>query len=223
MISIGAYVVTFLISIPICLLGLSDYRDIIMRNEVIHKASDILVQNYGYFLFTLLYLGQMVFYQMNRKIPNAIVVRFFTNYAINTIVFIAVNEWFFGLLIFDRINVLSNGHCTSGEKTNDYLCHESGYEWIGGFDSSGHLYFLSSISLMLIAESLNTFRLQSSYLRKYFLIVSSSFLIMWYFEFVITSLFFHTIPEKCVGLLVGMIVPLLFYDFPSRAQLTSIV
>ncbi|KAI5958787.1 hypothetical protein KGF57_002221 [Candida theae] len=49
----------------------------------------------------------------------------------------------------------------------------------------------------------------SSFTKKAVLLISLLFITLWFISFCITSVFYHTIPEKLVGLICGMTVPLL--------------
>ncbi|CCG23214.1 hypothetical protein CORT_0D03740 [Candida orthopsilosis Co 90-125] len=63
----------------------------------------------------------------------------------------------------------------------------------------------SSISIEDVTSRIGT---SSSIFKKVAVLISLLFLTLWFISFCVTSVFYHTIPEKLVGLTCGMTIPL---------------
>lgn len=109
---------------------------------------------YGYILFTLSYFAFTV-----QKSGHYLIIRTaevpqsFRKYLLITVCAIIFNVWFFGFLLFERIDELAGGHCAVSDSPSEKLpqrqCLNAGFEWISRFDLSGHFYILTSMSLAL--------------------------------------------------------------------------
>lgn len=122
--------------------------------------------------------------------------------------------------------------------TPSQCLRDSNRYWVDGFDVSGHYYLIISMSLLLwdllIRYHILNWRkrevvdleLQSIYsmaqqpatnittvqllvMKRTVQVCSIALLLIWYFEFAVTSLFFHTTLEKLWGLIFGAVVPLM--------------
>lgn len=114
--------------------------------------------------------------------------------------------------------------------------------WIKGFDISGHYYLLVSISLLVLQMLIDDGSLSIwahqldtdeevvigdtagigdmidlpplvAKVDRWLLNLTITLLGCWYVEYLVTSLFFHTIPEKFCGLVVALIVPFVALRF----------
>lgn len=284
---IWLYPATFILTIPLNLL-LEQYRSLASENWLVLTVNEVFVKDRGYFWFTLVYFSYIFLYQSNWRVPTKKVVYFGGDYLLNTVVLTVLLVWFGGPLIFERVNVATGGHCQerkSGKGPAEILgnvidpgtlgevqCGKLGYQWVNGFDCSGHFYLLVSVSLLvwrnfLLAqpvlvgggsitdrgiysvsegatdlgtfsdgnsdlltglglpglldayrgglstdlESLDVPAIPSKYMliyRKFVIGITLFFLLVWYFLFLITCIFFHTISEKVVGIALGLAVPL---------------
>ncbi|KAG7913464.1 hypothetical protein KL907_000409 [Ogataea polymorpha] len=123
--------------------------------------------------------------------------------------------WFFGDSVFDRILELTGGHCLQKAGLNYKQCRILNGKWIGGTKFSGHSLILSCFGLSLIFELENvskTYRPDAATaLLKGLLFCCSVYIAAWLLLFTITAIFYHTLPEKIVGLAAGMFVPYLLY------------
>lgn len=145
-----------------------------------------------------------------------------------TIVSVLCNVWFFGDAIFIRIWQVSGGHCSIDQLTYSE-CLTAGGVFSGGFKISGHIYILTLMSVVVCFE-VSSFLLQGGqesdlvatdesdiltrvsqsvnvYQEPFFRLLCI-ILLMWWFMFSVTGLFFHTIAEKYVALCIA--VALLF-------------
>ena len=157
-------------------------------------------------------------------------------YLINTIWIVVLLEWFL-IPNFERISVIAGATCSirhiqsmqqSGGVWTDPFDSSSHYTylissslliwhlllnhvtWISGYfpkhvidlENSTHYAALNSITVNDVKMDLNrTFRTIIE-------VIAVFILIMWFILYTITSVFFHTIPEKFVGLLCGLFVPI---------------
>ncbi|RLV94537.1 hypothetical protein JA1_001743 [Spathaspora sp. JA1] len=226
------YPIVFVCSIPLTLL-LKQYNSIIAPWLFVRFLEQFIVRNLGYTWLTLLFWSNLLLYRNSTGgIDKRVWIRYGKVYLINTIVIVLLMEWFFGSPIFERISVMSGAHCTIDGIYREYACENVGGEWIGGFDSSSHYLFLISSSLLIWYELINHLKFPVNYLsfdiergfpndrqsvittttaqskiRSGIIIASLVFISLWFCSYLITSIFFHTIPEKIVGLFCGLIVP----------------
>ncbi|ODV87219.1 hypothetical protein CANARDRAFT_174300 [[Candida] arabinofermentans NRRL YB-2248] len=141
--------------------------------------------------------------------------------------------WFFGDSVYDRVLKLTGGHCSNGDLNLTYhqclrggplLVDEEKYYWIGGIKFSGHSLILSCFSICLVMEFSKVYKIYrvnklnsstgnfgSGKFLSALMFLVSVLLISWTLLFVITSIYFHTITEKIVGLGCGLIVPYILY------------
>lgn len=201
------------------------YADIISSNLLEALINRIFVTEYGYIVFTIVYFTNVYF---NGKNNNQTKRMRLLVYLLNTIIGIGIAVWFFGPLIFDRIDVVSGGHC-DGAILPHPQCVDI-YKWIVGFDCSGHTYILVSMSLLVwqVIQPIPKFTERRNDLENsltstteskvatYLKCITTIILLIWYSMLVITCLFFHTYAEKVVGLLVGLALPASVIIFPRQ-------
>lgn len=149
--------------------------------------------------------------------------------------FILKNLILFILFLFiDRIFIWTGGHCQldaelnpTGSKYREIvdaeLCRSKRGSWIGGFDISGHFCFLINISLILWIELYQLDKWMAStsmdwnQLYRYEKVLKFghwaivTVLSIWIFLLITTSIFYHTVPEKILGYILGHISPLIIY------------
>ncbi len=136
--------------------------------------------------------------------------------------------WFFGDSIFEWFLKLTGGKCSNGNKALKYheCLADDGNRWVGGVKLSGHSLILSCFSTVLVFELLiirkvhlrnrlerilNTQRSLSSIAYKIILLMVTTLVSIWVFMFAVTAVFYHTVPEKIVGLTCGLLPSYLFY------------
>jgi len=100
-------------------------------------------------------------------------------------------------------------------------CVENGGKWISGFDISGHCFMLVFANLIMNEEALNLFnnaKGRESHEMKFkqnhksrrnaihYLFLSMFFLsLLWDFQIIITSIYYHTVSHKLIGALLAVI------------------
>lgn len=170
----------------------------------------MLVSAYGYALFTLLYIGNTASSdRWTGAAANSFNKTSILRYVLLTLASCVLVMWFFGPLIFDRVNKLTGGYCPSASLLQ-YRCMLQD-EWINGFDTSGHTFMVLIMSLSLLQvmkRPRHTDLEQQSPAEplKHDLLDITSFtlLALWYAMLATTSLFFHTFFEKVAGLCVAL-------------------
>ncbi|KAK6455584.1 Fat storage-inducing transmembrane protein [Scheffersomyces xylosifermentans] len=244
-----SYPVVFVVTLPFFYI-FKGYSNYIANEPIISFLEDYIIKNYGYVWFSLVYFSFLLVYiQPDYTVPRKKKIQLIKWYGINSLFFFLTQTWFFGPSIFERINMATGGHCEIGGITREAECKANGGPWINGFDSSGHFYFLISISLLVWREflvhleipsriqlpngsgidlergifsnqndrdGLSDIQWDNIYVRIYrstIMWIASAFLGVWYFMYLITCIFFHTVPEKIVGTLCGVFVPLLVVYF----------
>lgn len=127
----------------------------------------------------------------------------------------------------DFLFIFTGGSCTYNDSIrNAQRCKRYGGEWVGGFDISGHICFLVNISMILWIELANLLEMVQSYelndcVRVWHQIVIVGVLttlFIWVCIIAVTSVYYHTIPEKILGLLLGYVCPLLIYKLVHEPQ-----
>lgn len=237
---VGVYWMTLLVSMPFS--GFfHKYRSYVSHNTFLYYLNRIFIEEYGYVIFSVGYISFAARFASNRRELSV----HGRKYALLTVSWAAFNVWCFGVPIFERVNVLTGGHCEiRGNADGTLSMYQCGRTadgvWVDGFDPSGHLYFISTVSLALWREVMNLGHIHIDWeaqLVSYTLgpdddlmtnnhskIISTTSLVLifiWYFEYCITCLFFHTIPEKIVGLLVATVVLTAYSYLDERLALLS--
>lgn len=224
------YISTFLISIPFSL-WLKQYKHIILNNPINQFLNDVFVKGFGYLWFTIVYLYMV----LDQKLKKGVKL-----YMLNTGVMIVTNVWFFGPSIFQRIDMACGGKCVAeeGGKCKEWVTgfDVSGHYYIilsmsllvwevmeqrdsrdledleaqnpADIDTNG----APPSICQTIGQTIQT--IQSwipSKIGPWVHILSLVLLAIWYFEYLITSLFFHTVLEKASGMVIGLLVPAVAY------------
>jgi len=191
----GTLPATFILTVPLHL-AFSGYE---YNNPIMHLINYIFV-NYGYPIFTVLY-GAFLYQDLSHYR------RYIKIYGSVSVLTVVVFFWFFGPLIFDRIDIAAGGHC-SLEYNTVYQCEWHQGTWYYGFDSSGHYFMLLIFILTITNELIQERDRRRERIKMSVLTVLSCFTVLvWYTMFLVTSIFFHTFKEKVVGLTVGYIIP----------------
>lgn len=129
--------------------------------------------------------------------------------------------WFFGDSIFGWFLKFTGGKCSNGNGSLSYhqCLADDDNTWVGGVKLSGHSLILSCFSTVSIFELLmvrkvhlrnrlegvlNTRHNVSSIAYKVILIMVCAVVLIWMAMFSITAVFYHTVPEKIVGLACGL-------------------
>lgn len=152
---------------------------------------------------------------------------------------IILKVWFFGNCIFDRIRKITGDHCEFdkdssfyGTRPNFETCMKQGGEWANNLRLSGHMLVIGSFAYMLYYECLNFYKIykfnninqrnQSFAITNRFasllLTLSLSLICIWILLFIITSIFFHTVFEKIVGLSCAIVIPYFIFVYPRTKQ-----
>ncbi|KAL3233918.1 hypothetical protein RNJ44_03958 [Nakaseomyces bracarensis] len=132
-------------------------------------------------------------------------------------------------LFIDGVFLLTGGSCTVPNRSiSAEKCKKLGGRWNGGFDISGHFCFLINISMILWLElssigdylkaqtGVNTFKRVHSYLISVILAV----LCIWASLLLVTSIYYHTLPEKIIGCCLGYLCPIvMYYLIPANDDL----
>ncbi|KAI5962200.1 uncharacterized protein KGF55_003276 [Candida pseudojiufengensis] len=229
------YPITYVILVPVSLYS-TKYSKQISEIWFVKFLENYIVRNYMILWFSILYFINLLQFhnlQISISLKDQSTIKNFKIYVINVIWLIILLEWFFGSPIFERISIALGAFCSKTEFYTEYKCLKENGKWINLFDSSSHYTMLISNSLLiwnLIIPFISTKLLKyksndleeaagfqqeindndDSYnIKKYIVYLSILFIVLWYISFVITSLFFHTILEKLVGLVCGMTIPLL--------------
>lgn len=206
------YVFCFLVTIPMWWVMLL-HKHVISSNPFFSAVNSVFVQQYGYVWFTLAYMGHCFnFADQNNQVPLHIALGQFLRYLLNTGAWIIVNFWCFGPLVVERLNRATGGHCEQSSILVDVgmrKCKENPqYVWEDGFDLLGHYYFIVTLSLWILYNRASiplavsrenmghVARLVLSFVR----MLSAWLLTVWFLEFCVTSVFFHTIGERLAGL-----------------------
>lgn len=214
------YAGIFVITIPIWILVLPEKR-MISSNPFCEAVNSIFVQDLGYVWFTLAFTSHcFLFADANDVIPTPIVARQLLKYSLNTFCWVLVNIWCFGPLLVEKLNTATGGHCVGKNlqlvDMGMRKCRRSASNmWVDGFDLLGHYYFLLTLSLLLLHNRNNlpvlsdtaTRSLRISAILMFVRALSAWLLMVWFLEFCVTSMFFHTVGERMAGL-VG--IPVIF-------------
>lgn len=244
----------YVISIP-WYIFLHRFLDLISASLLIRFLNNYLVVKYGYLLFTIAYLSQVGVFKNNEVCVNQVtLIKILKRYSVYTIFTVIILAWFFGPLIYERINYLTGGYCDKGpakvDYSDQYKCSRiAGANWVNGFDASGHVYILLTMCLLLwdaFLENINlrhfshlfrgytyfigsgvqddldeasnlelgckeyTIRTKySSVIRLACLTLAIFLIVIWSVMYIVTCLFFHTLAEKLVLLIVGIAISLL--------------
>lgn len=218
---------------------------------------DRIFVRHGYIWFSIAYFSQIIECTTSEvRIMYSLLVSFARKYGLFTCFSLFISVWFFGPLIYERVNVFTGGYCDTGtaeaSKFLQYQCSKlPGAIWVDGFDASGHVYILLSMCLILwkgVLATLNLHHFSSLYkgynhmlgsmidtdlehnndagnlvdmpcfeiylryadiLRVTIITVSVALIVIWSFMFVITCVFFHTLSEKTVLLVIGLTTSLI--------------
>lgn len=212
--------IIFIVTLPLWYIC-TNYSNGVVNNPILSFLNHIFVQQYGYLLFTIAYLGFAVYYiddaTSRRRNISLLVFKF----CLITLFAVIFHGGFWRFLVVELINRATGGYCSGAPNTTPMRECEADRSllWVSGFDISSHYYFLLSLTLMIghcqlciegsgdIESQVETplkllrgARALSSYL-------TAALSLVWIFEFVVTSLFFHTPFERFVGL-VGIPVAL---------------
>lgn len=202
----------FLITWPFSTV-LKKYSSTVSQNAVLSFLNHIFVQQLGYLFFSIAFLSYVVFYIDNKpmRVRNFGVLLF--KYAIITIMGMLFHGGFFKFLLVELVNRFTGGHCSDQSITMAKCRQSPEYEWVDGVDISSHYYFLLSLVLLLLNNQFCAARATDTVsqvappskmiLFSQLAVLYLSFFLMsiWVFEFIITSLFFHTPPERLFGLI----------------------
>ncbi|AOA62213.1 hypothetical protein PP7435_CHR2-0913 [Komagataella phaffii CBS 7435] len=124
---------------------------------------------------------------------------------------IVTKVWFFGDSLFDRLQEHTGATCQYPEglekliaRNDNYSsCERAGGLWTGGFRASGHLFILTTVLGSLAFEWRSVFVKDPSFSR-WGLIPTAIVMAFWILMFWVTSIFFHTVIEKVIGIAIAL-------------------
>mmetsp|Transcript_2836 Transcript_2836/g.3166 ORF Transcript_2836/g.3166 Transcript_2836/m.3166 type:complete len:265 (+) Transcript_2836:1-795(+) len=246
-----SYVIIYVTSIP-WYLFLHQFKDKVSDNSIIAFINQNFIVRFGYILFTVAYFSEGLSYNDSELIiSRSKALKVLRNYSLYTLCSVILLGWFFGPLIYERVNVLTGGYChiespDAGVVGQLQCLTIPGAKWIDGFDVSGHIYILLTMCLLLwerFLENLNlrhfsqlyeghstlrtyfyefdwedppmttpeepVYRIQTEYsqlIRLLCFALTVSLIGIWSMMYIVTCVFFHTLPEKLVLLIIGIAI-----------------
>ncbi|KAK6529193.1 hypothetical protein TWF281_008377 [Arthrobotrys megalospora] len=189
---------------------------------------NVLFVKIGWFWTTVAFLIHIA----NLRHPNAAHARSkaLIRWGLATLAWILVTQWFFGPPLMDRTFTITGGACRPNYaiQSSDFAtkaqlavtsaaCKGAGGKWDGGHDLSGHAFMLTHASLFLWAETLprlvdslwrgsvsprNVTPLMAEWFGVHWFVWS--ILGLWWWMLLMTSVYFHTWPEKVSGWFVAL-------------------
>jgi len=178
-----------------------------------HKRNlvNVVFVKYGWFWTTAVFLLHMSRLSSSSK-PKALL-----RWALATVWWISVTQWFFGPPLMDRTFLITGGACEVLNKANadpndagmskgemlltSAACKLQGGRWTGGHDLSGHVFLLTHASLFLWSEVLPV--LSTGFWGGVESGAVWGLLGMWWWMLLMTGVYFHTWTEKITGLVVA--------------------
>ncbi|XP_069739839.1 acyl-coenzyme A diphosphatase FITM2 [Narcine bancroftii] len=135
--------------------------------------------------------------------------------------------WFLPTRIFHVVENFT-GRCfesqnmtvLEGFETKD-VCSKQGHSWVG-FDISGHSFLLSYCILMIMEETAimnEIYKLEQKPQKAISTIIKSLFIalnilfLLWIWMFFCTAVYFHDLPQKMIGTILGISAWYLTYKF----------
>ncbi|XBW36012.1 hypothetical protein QEN19_001587 [Hanseniaspora menglaensis] len=125
---------------------------------------------------------------------------------------------FIDFFIIDHLFIATGGNCfinnlPTSDVKDAQVCNKMKGEWKGGFDISGHFCFITSISLMFLCElKMMIEEYQFKHVNKIMASLILIIVFIWCCLLSVTSVFYHTVLEKMLGLSMGYICPLIIYS-----------
>jgi hypothetical protein len=160
----------------------------------------------------LILLGDTAYVNASKrqKSPAHCIGQAFVRYFAATAWWIVFAQWLFGLPIMDRVFILTGGSCegvtsiSNITSVSSAYCRANGGIWTGGYDPSGHMFLLVHSSLFLWLEILPHLRDRKAPLSIAVKLVVG-LLALWGWMLLMTAVYFHSFPEKVVGLACGYV------------------
>lgn len=199
------------------------YKLYVAKNLVLSTLNSFFIEKYGFLLFTIAYFSYAALYVENRTTFRIHATQLMLKFFLITFAGILFHGGFSKYLLVESVNRMTGGHCEGGDHSLSMAkCHGIPHlAWVDGFDISSHYYFLLTLMIMLVnnlfismqtpidlesqEEALSPFTKRVKDVVHTFTVV---LLLVWLFEFYVTSIFFHTAFERLLGLL-GVPVALL--------------
>lgn len=154
-------------------------------------------------------------------------------YALATVWWVLITQWFFGPPIMDRTFTITGGACRAVEgleATGDVplggrtlvaatsaACKVAGGRWRGGHDLSGHAFLLTHASLFLWSEVMPVFLLEGG-VGGWETGGVMALLAVWWWMLLMTGVYFHTWREKLTGWIVAMVQWTALYVWAIKTQ-----
>ncbi|RPA99676.1 hypothetical protein L873DRAFT_1806170 [Choiromyces venosus 120613-1] len=154
-------------------------------------------------------------------------------YAVATLWWISVTQWFFGPPIMDRTFLVTGGTCqlintdpmlakkemgTAQMVFTSAACKVAGGKWSGGHDLSGHVFLLTHASLFLWSELLPILSLSG--VAGWESVGVLALLGLWWWMLLMTGVYFHTWREKITGWIVAIVQWVVLYAWGLRSHPT---
>lgn len=205
----AAHIAVFVATIPVWVFA-RRYGRAVQHNRLAAFANAVFVQHYGYVWFTAAHAGHVLLHtDQHNRIPSAAVARHALKYALVTACFVLVQRWCFGAPLVERINAASGGHCEPSPLPMAQCKRRADAVWVDGFDLLSHYYILVSLGLMLwdLRDARPVARAAVARVAQLVVVPLSTFLLaVWFVEFAVTSIFFHSVGERLAGLVAIPVV-----------------
>jgi hypothetical protein len=162
-------------------------------------------------LWTTIAFCGLAYSQINGASParkQILVAQVAIRYTTATLWWIFYAQWFFGLPLMDRAFVLSGGMCSGVEvevPISSAGCRRLGGKWVGGYDPSGHAFLLVHASLFLWLEIFAVLRDNKGRPTPVTAKLATILVVLWAWMLLMTSIYFHSLFEKIVGLFFGYV------------------
>ncbi|RUP46455.1 inositol phospholipid synthesis and fat-storage-inducing TM-domain-containing protein [Jimgerdemannia flammicorona] len=164
----------------------------------------------GWFWTTIVYLAYANI--IHPRISNGPhLARSLARWALATVYWYFLTQWFLGPSILDRFFTLTGGQCVS--LTSDLTsvatgleCKRGGGTWVGGHDVSGHCLLLIHSSLFLLEETRGGIKglEQQNTIGKVLGWAVLGLLVMWAWMLLFTAMYFHEAMDLASGTLAGV-------------------
>lgn len=168
-----------------------------------HNLFNVYFVKYAWFWTTFAAGANILRYNNSQRAKAAL------RYALATLYWVLVTQWFFGPPLMDRAFVWTGGACVvssevgameggakgaAGRIMASATCRLARGRWEGGHDLSGHVFLLTHACLYLISEAWPVVSKQgySGWTTKGLV----GLCVLWWWMFLMTCLYFHTWTEK---------------------------
>ncbi|GJJ69231.1 hypothetical protein EMPS_01577 [Entomortierella parvispora] len=146
------------------------------------------------------------------RVLSDVIMRALVRWALATLYWWLISQWFFGPGLFDRVFVMTGGRCSVDGHWSQHHCRRQGGNWTGGVDISGHMFLLTHAWLFLMEELSVFLNVPESWSAldnrpgaRYAVISVITLCGLWWWMLLMTSVYYHHLTEKLTGLFFGML------------------